>query len=67
MGFSKWRTYFTYRLDKDDETIPYCYDDNQLYCASLTVQYGTNDDKCGVFGDDYKNSIPRSNENGVVE
>lgn len=30
----------------------------------LQVQYSTNDGKCGACGDDYRDPVPRSNENG---
>lgn len=53
-----------WRLNKEDFSIPHCYEDNQFYCGGLTVQYSTNGGLCGVCGDDYRNTVPRSNENG---
>ncbi|KAL1506375.1 hypothetical protein ABEB36_005749 [Hypothenemus hampei] len=53
-----------WRLDVQNFSMPHCYEDNQFYCGGLTVQYSSNGGKCGVCGDDYRNPVPRSNENG---
>ncbi|XP_003696457.1 uncharacterized protein LOC100865713 [Apis florea] len=40
------------------------YNDHELFCGGIDIQYGQNKGKCGECGDDYAVSRPRSNENG---
>ncbi|KAL4220883.1 hypothetical protein ACF0H5_019149 [Mactra antiquata] len=51
---------------------PRNYNDNQLFCGGFSVQYGENGGKCGICGDNYKDTV-RENEapdgkyaNGVI-
>ncbi|XP_067672319.1 uncharacterized protein [Haliotis asinina] len=41
---------------------PRNYDDNQLFCGGVAVQYGQNGGKCGICGDPWQG--PRDNEPG---
>ncbi|XP_060531390.1 uncharacterized protein LOC132705011 [Cylas formicarius] len=47
-----------------DGTQPTNYDDNGYFCGGRYVQYEINQGKCGPCGDDWRDPIPRSNENG---
>ncbi|XP_065558115.1 uncharacterized protein LOC136025946 [Artemia franciscana] len=45
---------------------PVDYNDNELYCGGRGVQFGVNDGKCGVCGNDYRDKVPRPHEmNGL--
>ncbi|XP_036322963.1 uncharacterized protein LOC118736922 [Rhagoletis pomonella] len=45
-------------------SAPKNYDDNGLNCGGMTVQWNTNNGKCGLCGDNYALSTPRANEIG---
>ncbi|XP_076039285.1 uncharacterized protein LOC143024375 [Oratosquilla oratoria] len=45
---------------------PINYNDNELYCGGFVVQYKLNKGKCGVCGDDFRETVPRSHEAGGV-
>ncbi|XP_050298857.1 uncharacterized protein LOC126737840 [Anthonomus grandis grandis] len=47
-----------------DSGSPINYQDNEFFCGGLYVQYYKNEGKCGICGDDYRDPVPRSNENG---
>ncbi|XP_014238731.1 uncharacterized protein LOC106660313 [Trichogramma pretiosum] len=43
---------------------PHNYNDNELFCGGVGIQYGVNNGLCGVCGDDYSLPRPRPNELG---
>ncbi|XP_071533383.1 uncharacterized protein [Panulirus ornatus] len=43
---------------------PVNYNDNELYCGGFVVHYQKNEGKCGVCGDDFRETVPRSHEAG---
>jgi len=43
---------------------PVNYNDNELYCGGFAVQWNQNNGKCGVCGDNYKDTVPRAHETG---
>ncbi|KAF7991781.1 hypothetical protein HCN44_010582 [Aphidius gifuensis] len=43
---------------------PVNYDDNANYCGGANIHHSVNHGKCGACGDDYRDSVPRKNENG---
>ncbi|XP_066149133.1 uncharacterized protein [Euwallacea fornicatus] len=55
-----------WRLNKDDYSVPHCYEDNEFFCGGFSVQYNINEGLCGPCGDDYRDPVPRSNENGGI-
>ncbi|RZC36428.1 Chitin bind 3 domain containing protein, partial [Asbolus verrucosus] len=42
---------------------PTDYDDNAFNCGGFWTQWGQNGGNCGVCGDNWASSVPRSNEN----
>ncbi|KAG6800966.1 hypothetical protein HZU73_03704 [Apis mellifera caucasica] len=40
------------------------YNDHELFCGGLNIQYEQNEGRCGECGDDYAIRRPRPNENG---
>jgi len=46
-----------------NDSFPINYDDNAHFCGGFEAQWGVNEGKCGVCGDNYKDSVPRKNEN----
>ncbi|KAL1506376.1 hypothetical protein ABEB36_005750 [Hypothenemus hampei] len=55
-----------WRLDEANYGIPHNYEDNQFFCGGYSVQYEINEGKCGPCGDDWRDEVPRSNENGGI-
>ncbi|XP_076274685.1 uncharacterized protein LOC143205327 [Rhynchophorus ferrugineus] len=53
-----------WRLDITNYDIPHNYEDNQFFCGGYSVQYNVNGGKCGPCGDNWNDTVPRSNENG---
>ncbi|XP_054726103.1 uncharacterized protein LOC129236003 [Anastrepha obliqua] len=47
-----------------NSSAPKNYDDNGLNCGGMTVQWNTNNGKCGLCGDNYALPTPRANEIG---
>lgn len=43
---------------------PVNYDDDAFWCGGMTTQNTANKGKCGICGDDYRDSKPRSQEDG---
>ncbi|XP_047475550.1 uncharacterized protein LOC125029613 isoform X2 [Penaeus chinensis] len=43
---------------------PENFNDNELFCGGFGIQYGQNDGKCGVCGDNWADPQPRDNEAG---
>ncbi|KAH0999535.1 hypothetical protein HUJ04_005394 [Dendroctonus ponderosae] len=42
------------------------YNDNEYFCGGVHAQYYVNGGRCGPCGDDWREPVPRSNENGGV-
>ncbi|CAG9762521.1 unnamed protein product [Ceutorhynchus assimilis] len=45
---------------------PINYEDNEYFCGGAYAQYYKNHGKCGPCGDDWRDPVPRSNENGGI-
>ncbi|XP_066245137.1 uncharacterized protein [Euwallacea similis] len=55
-----------WRLEPTNYTIPHDYEDNQFFCGGFSVQYEINGGLCGPCGNDWRDPVPRSNENGGI-
>ncbi|KAL1506765.1 hypothetical protein ABEB36_006068 [Hypothenemus hampei] len=47
-----------------DPLQPINFNDNEYFCGGTHVQYYKNYGKCGPCGDNWRDPVPRSNENG---
>ncbi|KAM7360666.1 uncharacterized protein ACRADG_006794 [Cochliomyia hominivorax] len=47
-----------------DKSAPVNIDDDAARCGEFTVQWHQNEGKCGLCGDNYKDTPPRANEMG---
>lgn len=52
---SRWRC---------DNSAPANYNDNEVWCGGLNVQWNQNGGRCGHCGDDFAHAMPRNNELG---
>lgn len=52
---SRWRS---------NSSAPHNYNDSELYCGGMSVQWNQNKGKCGICGDNYADARPRKHEIG---
>lgn len=52
---SRWR---------ENASAPENYNDNELFCGGFTTHHNANKGKCGICGDNWKDTVPRRHELG---